>query len=80
MMINEELEEQYEKLFKHNARDHVGEPLCSICSGRIDIVGPPEAGWRGGHNAEPINSGRCCSECNDKFVIAARIVRMQSKT
>ena len=26
-----------------------------------------------GHNAEPVNSGRCCGECNDIVVIPERI-------
>ena len=31
---------------------------CSICQGPIDPVGT----WTKGHNAWPINDGRCCSE------------------
>ena len=36
---------------------------CSICKGKIDS----QMGWHGGHNAEPINSGRCCSNCNNNY-------------
>lgn len=34
---------------------------CSICQGAY-------AGY--GHNAEPINSGRCCTDCNQMVVVA----------
>jgi len=44
---------------------------CSICGEEIDIV----ATWTQGHNAEPINAGRCCSQCNDTKVIPERIRR-----
>lgn len=43
-------------------------PFCSIC-------GNPYKDW--GHNAWPINDGRCCTGCNDDVVIPARIVRAQ---
>ena len=37
---------------------------CSIC----------HADWHGyGNNAQPINNGRCCDECNMLVVIPARI-------
>ncbi len=35
--------------------------LCSICF-------KPYEGY--GNNAEPINKGRCCDQCNDLVVIA----------
>ena len=41
---------------------------CSIC--RDDIMD------KFGHNAEPINSGRCCDICNSTFVIPFRIQQM----
>ena len=38
---------------------------CSICDGAIDIKytedGVPY--WTEGHNAQPINDGRCCDDC-----------------
>jgi hypothetical protein len=37
---------------------------CSICGGTYTS---------GGHNAWPINDGRCCAECNETHVIPARI-------
>jgi hypothetical protein len=44
--------------------------ICSICQGDIDAQGT----WTRGHNAEPINDGRCCTHCNNTVVIPARIV------
>tara|TARA_R110002051_G_scaffold280918_1_gene342576 strand:+ start:258 stop:665 length:408 start_codon:yes stop_codon:yes gene_type:complete len=41
-----------------------GEMYCSICNQRIYT--------ENGHNAEPINSGRCCEMCNQTQVIPAR--------
>lgn len=47
--------------------------VCSICGGPIGIeIG----GWADGHNAEPVNHGRCCSACNEQVVIPMRIQRM----
>ena len=37
---------------------------CSICELELTDLG---------HNAEPINSGRCCDECNSTFVIPHRL-------
>tara|TARA_R110002020_G_scaffold18962_3_gene65711 strand:- start:1976 stop:2188 length:213 start_codon:yes stop_codon:yes gene_type:complete len=37
------------------------EKICSICSGEIT---KEVTGWDGGHNASPINEGRCCDDCN----------------
>ena len=44
---------------------------CSICG---DVIGKEAGGWNGGHNAEPINDGRCCGTCNDTLVLQARIM------
>ena len=49
---------------------------CSICHGSIDEHRHPETGevyWTEGHNAQPINDGRCCDTCNDTVVIIRRI-------
>ena len=35
---------------------------------------PDLDGWDGGHNAEPINSGKCCGFCNVRIVTPTRIV------
>jgi hypothetical protein len=42
---------------------------CSICGYPI----PDVLGWKYGHNAQPVNNGRCCRECNDTVVIPARL-------
>ena len=44
--------------------------ICSICNEQItsDYIG-----WDGGHNASPINEGRCCGVCNDLEVVPARL-------
>ena len=47
---------------------------CSICG---DIIGK-FSGSRGfGHNAQPINDGKCCDECNN-LVIIERIKEMSN--
>lgn len=43
---------------------------CSICEKPIQTT---SYGWAGGNNAQPINSGRCCDECDCLIVIPARI-------
>jgi len=45
----------------------LGEP-CVICFKAFDEFG---------NNAEPVTHGRCCNECNDRFVIPARIRAMR---
>ncbi len=42
---------------------------CSICDQPIEIV----ASWDKGHNAQPVNDGRCCDTCNANVVVPARI-------
>ena len=54
---------------------------CSICSGPIDDHRHPKTGevyWTEGHNAEPVNDGRCCTSCNASVVIPARINRISA--
>jgi hypothetical protein len=48
--------------------------LCSICQQPIDIN--LMTSWASGHNASPINNGRCCTHCNNTVVIPARILRI----
>ena len=43
---------------------------CSICSEEIQD-------WIG-HNAQPVNNGRCCNMCNMTFVIPERIREMSN--
>jgi hypothetical protein len=45
--------------------------LCSICG--TPIVATPPSTWDRGCNAQPINSGRCCEDCDWMYVIPARI-------
>ena len=48
---------------------------CSICNEKIQ---PDIIGWDKGHNAEPVNKGRCCTMCNDVVVLPARIALVTS--
>lgn len=43
--------------------------LCSICFNEIPVVN----GWAEGNNADPVNPGRCCHDCDAQVVIPARI-------
>jgi len=45
-------------------------PICSICQKEIQ---PDENSWDGTNNAEPVNDGRCCHDCNRTVVVPARI-------
>lgn len=47
---------------------------CSICKKTIPV--DPISGWAEGNNAQPVNDGRCCNECNADVVIPARIVTL----
>ena len=50
---------------------------CSICHEEIDVQVFEGGGtWAGGHNAQPINDGRCCDWCNKEFVIPRRMKLM----
>lgn len=46
--------------------------LCSICFNEIKPVGS----WTEGNNAEPVNMGRCCNDCDSYVVIPARLKMM----
>jgi hypothetical protein len=48
--------------------------VCSICG--HDIEPHPVHGWAGGNNAQPINDGRCCDNCNSEIVIPVRMMRL----
>ena len=41
---------------------------CSICKNDVRD--------KYGHNAQPINNGRCCENCNYMFVIPKRLKEM----
>ena len=52
---------------------------CSICGHTVDLHRHPitkKVYWSEGHNAEPVNNGRCCTRCNNGVVIPRRIVDM----
>jgi len=49
---------------------------CSICKGEIEVKG----NWTQGNNAQPINDGRCCDNCNYTIVIPARFNRLRGLT
>jgi hypothetical protein len=51
--------------------------LCSICHNPIEAN--PLSGWAGGNNAEPINGGRCCNDCDAMYVIPERIRRIYAQ-
>mgnify|MGYP003971353353 CR=1 FL=1 len=42
---------------------------CCICEKEI----PNQNGWDKGHNAQPVEDGRCCGNCNFTVVIPARM-------
>ena len=46
---------------------------CTICGKRIETE---QSGWSEGHNAQPVNDGRCCGPCNVLVVIPRRITDM----
>lgn len=46
--------------------------ICSICFNDIPVVGD----WSCGNNADPINAGRCCDDCDNNVVIPARLTMM----
>jgi hypothetical protein len=48
--------------------------MCSICG---EPILPDALGWTGGHNAEPINEGRCCGGCNG-LVLTERFKRFEA--
>lgn len=60
-----------------NMRDYV----CCICDGYIEPLrnNEGEVVWSGGHNAEPVDEGRCCDTCNNEVVIPTRLAQMTFK-
>ena len=49
---------------------------CSICGNEIEIN---INGWYAGNNAQPINSGRCCDECDVNVVLPKRLQLFEQK-
>lgn len=46
---------------------------CSICTAPIEVH---HNDWYAGHNAWPINDGRCCDGCNIHVVVPFRVALM----
>ena len=49
---------------------------CSICDEPLDVMISHKSKnilWDQGHNAEPINDGRCCTSCNYSVVTPTRL-------
>ena len=44
--------------------------VCSICQGEYTHFG---------NNAQPVNDGRCCDNCNETVVVPARINQLARK-
>jgi hypothetical protein len=56
------------------------EPTCSICQQPFSMTNcfnPYTVKY--GNNAQPVNDGKCCDECNRDIVIPARIVIVQAE-
>jgi hypothetical protein len=51
---------------------------CVICGNEIDLQFNEDGKvtWSKGHNAEPVESGRCCSTCNYTVVLPVRITKV----
>ena len=50
---------------------------CSICEEEIEKkYHNGKMYWDSGHNAQPVNDGRCCDVCNATVVIPARMGHM----
>jgi hypothetical protein len=54
---------------------------CCICKGEIEkqYTEEGEMFWDQGNNAQPIDDGRCCNECNATIVIPARLTEIKLK-
>lgn len=58
------------RLIKVEVEPEVEPPLiCSIC----ELPIPARGTWTKGNNAQPINDGRCCYDCDEQVVIPKRI-------
>ena len=55
------------------------EKKCSICGADYSNEGMAR-GHGFGHNAQPINDGRCCDLCNETEVIPQRIINVMSQS
>ena len=48
---------------------------CCLCKKKIKAKGT----WNQGNNAEPLQKGRCCDECNITKVIPSRLNNFQRR-
>jgi DNA-directed RNA polymerase subunit RPC12/RpoP len=46
------------------------EYICSICNKNFEPIG---------HNAQPVNDGRCCTKCNYEVVLPERLKTIYDK-
>ena len=49
---------------------NVSRRVCVLCNG--PILADPD-GWAGGHNAQPVATGKCCGPCNRIIVEPAQM-------
>jgi hypothetical protein len=47
---------------------------CSVCGNKF-LPNAWDLPSRPGHNAQPVNDGRCCNDCNAIVVVPLRISR-----
>jgi len=67
---------EYKFLFRNRFYVHTTpKRKCNICNEEINVLYGPkgEIMWSIGHNAEPVNNGRCCGVCNTTVVLAERM-------
>lgn len=51
----------------------IGKMKCCICGNEIE----KEYNWDQGHNAEPVKTGRCCTNCNYNVVVPERLKKVR---
>ena len=64
---------------KNKKKLRVAKLDCCLCGKQIDeqvtnAKNDKRIIWIDGHNAEPLNSGRCCTDCNNQKVIPYRLM------
>jgi len=55
--------------------------ICAICQGNIKPIGYGVFAWTSGCSAWPIKGedDRCCQECDDQYVLPARIAMKRER-
>ena len=74
-MSADEFDEQLHELELRLAAQ--GYPPGAMHRNRCSICGDSYYGY--GNNADPINAGRCCNQCNSLVVIPARVRQLRGK-